>query len=414
MKQVKIKVIKKMLNKELADVYGVEGLGACSKFYEGQVFYAGYSKPEGLCDEAWSAMQKYVFAILNGASNVQFYEGKWLKESGVAICSCSDGIRPVIFKLEIDKELSDEYKTEHQIVIKESMDNNLIELKRDLGKNEIENRIPDELVRFISNDTRSIELFDEFEKPYNSVFYKRIVIANGYRYKSAYYSFVIERIGKKESVGNITFTDFKTGKDIELRKHVNNELTDEIIEKYKDKNEFYRFSKPYKLRAQNSENRKGYGWTWSWHYGVGSYTEGTQYGETTTYAFAGVYISSIPYYDKSMRTGTKDSCINQRVKEQTKTETIEKHESITNIRLNGYKNGVYKVIPFSGKLARYTSASVEILYIIVKKNGKEKYLSVCLSEDENTVYIYESGFKYYKSQLMSGKTLEIRVNTPLV
>ena len=29
----------------------------------GQVFYADYAKPDGLCDEAWKAIYQYVFAL---------------------------------------------------------------------------------------------------------------------------------------------------------------------------------------------------------------------------------------------------------------------------------------------------------------------------------------------------------------
>ena len=29
-----------------------------------------------------------------------FYYGDWIRKPGVAICSCNDGLRPVIFKLE--------------------------------------------------------------------------------------------------------------------------------------------------------------------------------------------------------------------------------------------------------------------------------------------------------------------------
>ena len=72
MKKVKITVLKTTLDKELAAEYGVEGLGPCPMLREGQVFYADYAKPDGLCDEA--------------------------------ICSCNDGLRPVIFKLEATEE----------------------------------------------------------------------------------------------------------------------------------------------------------------------------------------------------------------------------------------------------------------------------------------------------------------------
>ena len=63
MKKVKITVLKKHFDKELAAEYGAEGLGACPMLREGQVFYADYAKPEGFCDEAWKAIYQYVFAL---------------------------------------------------------------------------------------------------------------------------------------------------------------------------------------------------------------------------------------------------------------------------------------------------------------------------------------------------------------
>ena len=104
MNKVKITVLKTMFNKDLADEYGVDGLTTCPFHKEGQVFYADYSKPEGLCDEAWKAIYQYVFALSHGAQNQLFYYGDWIKQKGVAICSCNDGLRPVIFKLEATTE----------------------------------------------------------------------------------------------------------------------------------------------------------------------------------------------------------------------------------------------------------------------------------------------------------------------
>ena len=63
MKKVKITVLKTTLDKELAQEYGIEGLTACPMLKEGDVFYADYAKPEGLCDEAWKAIYQYVFAL---------------------------------------------------------------------------------------------------------------------------------------------------------------------------------------------------------------------------------------------------------------------------------------------------------------------------------------------------------------
>ena len=106
MKKVKITVLKTTLDRELAAEYGAEGLTACPMMREGQVFYADYAKPEGLCDEAWKAIYQYVFALAHGAGEDVFYYWDWIRTPGVAICSCNDGLRPVIFKLEATDETS--------------------------------------------------------------------------------------------------------------------------------------------------------------------------------------------------------------------------------------------------------------------------------------------------------------------
>ena len=100
MKKVKITILKTTLDKELAAEYGIDGLTACPLMRQGQVFYADYAKPDGFCDEAWKAIYQYVFALAHGAEKDLFYYGDWIKTPGVAICSCNDGLRPVIMKLE--------------------------------------------------------------------------------------------------------------------------------------------------------------------------------------------------------------------------------------------------------------------------------------------------------------------------
>lgn len=111
MKKVKITVLKTTLDKELAAEYGVKGLTACPMYKAGQVFYADYAKPEGLCDEAWKAIYQYVFALAHGAGSETFYYGDWIRKPGVAVCSCNDGLRPVIFKLEAtDMEAQIDYE----------------------------------------------------------------------------------------------------------------------------------------------------------------------------------------------------------------------------------------------------------------------------------------------------------------
>ncbi|MDH6456818.1 putative repeat protein (TIGR04076 family) [Fusobacterium sp. PH5-7] len=106
MKKVKITVLKTTFDKELALEYGTEGLGPCPMLKAGQVFYADYAKPDKFCDEAWKAIYQYAFALAHGTRDNLFYYGDWIRKPGVAICSCNDGLRPVIFKLEATDEES--------------------------------------------------------------------------------------------------------------------------------------------------------------------------------------------------------------------------------------------------------------------------------------------------------------------
>lgn len=55
---------------------------------------------------AWKAIYQYVFALAHGTSSGTIYFGDWIRKPGVAICSCNDGLRPVIFKLEATDEES--------------------------------------------------------------------------------------------------------------------------------------------------------------------------------------------------------------------------------------------------------------------------------------------------------------------
>ncbi|HJK09518.1 MAG TPA: TIGR04076 family protein [Methanocorpusculum sp.] len=107
MKKVKITVLKTTFDEDLAREYGVPGLGPCPMLTAGQVFYADYAKPAGFCDEAWKAIYQYVFALAHGAGADLFYFGDWIRTPGVAVCSCNDGLRPVIFKIEATGEKSE-------------------------------------------------------------------------------------------------------------------------------------------------------------------------------------------------------------------------------------------------------------------------------------------------------------------
>ena len=53
------------------------------------------------CSEAWDAISRYIYTGLQGGSIMK----GWMREKNTMITCCSDGTRPVIFKIErIDYE----------------------------------------------------------------------------------------------------------------------------------------------------------------------------------------------------------------------------------------------------------------------------------------------------------------------
>ena len=98
MKPVRITVLKRTFNEDIALEYGVKGLGLCELHQEGQVFISnGWEKPEGLCESAWQCMHSFVFALSHGGSD---FLKDWMKDENSAIISCNDGCRPVVFLAE--------------------------------------------------------------------------------------------------------------------------------------------------------------------------------------------------------------------------------------------------------------------------------------------------------------------------
>lgn len=100
MAKIKITVIKRF-NPE--DVFGKEGYStpngkkvtACTAFEDGQEFIVeNLKKPDGFCDWAWRDIYKDT-AVLNFDGNFK----NWAKEGTQHTC-CTDGVRPVVFKLE--------------------------------------------------------------------------------------------------------------------------------------------------------------------------------------------------------------------------------------------------------------------------------------------------------------------------
>ena len=110
MKKCRIEVIKTTFDEELAGEYGVTG--PCPAHRVGQVYYADFAKPEGVCDEAWKAIYQYVFALSHMDDSTLLY-GDWIQVPGVSINSCNDGIRTVVFRItRLDEEAEDLYTAE--------------------------------------------------------------------------------------------------------------------------------------------------------------------------------------------------------------------------------------------------------------------------------------------------------------
>jgi len=68
----------------------------CPVHHKGQVFTARSTgtPPEGFCPNAWHDIKEYVAVLMHGGS---FYP--WLEENEMIRC-CTDGLRPVIYRLE--------------------------------------------------------------------------------------------------------------------------------------------------------------------------------------------------------------------------------------------------------------------------------------------------------------------------
>lgn len=100
MNKCKITVLKKIFNKELVDSYCnidlPENCTGCPKLKVGDEFIVENHNevPGGFCSWAWADIQKDVMTIM--------FDGNlpWIKKKGVAITCCTDGLMPVVFKVE--------------------------------------------------------------------------------------------------------------------------------------------------------------------------------------------------------------------------------------------------------------------------------------------------------------------------
>ena len=97
MRKCKITVLKRIVHQDLVDAYMEPGAATlpCPHFVEGQEFVVQDQPGPDFCDAAWNDIYKAYVALMQGGSFAP-----WMKDDHTMIVCCSDGIRPVVFKLE--------------------------------------------------------------------------------------------------------------------------------------------------------------------------------------------------------------------------------------------------------------------------------------------------------------------------
>ncbi len=89
--RVRITVLRKLFHKDFADKYSTGDWTPCQHFTEGDEFIASketpWEMPAGFCGWAWADIQKLVYGMARGGLDI-------------FVTCCTDGYRPVIFKLE--------------------------------------------------------------------------------------------------------------------------------------------------------------------------------------------------------------------------------------------------------------------------------------------------------------------------
>jgi uncharacterized repeat protein (TIGR04076 family) len=100
MHKCKITILKRTIHQDLIDEYleedVTEQMTPCEIFRDGQEFVIEdpSAPPEGFCPWAWADIRGSIMAVTLGAD----FPGQ--KQPDVTIACCTDGYRPVIFKVE--------------------------------------------------------------------------------------------------------------------------------------------------------------------------------------------------------------------------------------------------------------------------------------------------------------------------
>lgn len=101
MAKCRITVLKRTLNTDLAQEYCGMEITKCPYFEEGQQFIGSlFEKPQNFCEWAWNDINKVVSTLDRGGNFSTGVFDNWMKADNMMIVCCTDGIRPVSFKVE--------------------------------------------------------------------------------------------------------------------------------------------------------------------------------------------------------------------------------------------------------------------------------------------------------------------------
>jgi uncharacterized repeat protein (TIGR04076 family) len=104
MGKCKITVIKRDYHQDLAGEYCNSSTKFCPVFNEGDIFYAKFGQPEKFCGWAWNDIYRVVTTLMSGGNYSRGEFEGWMKRDNEMIACCTDGIRPVTFKIEYIEE----------------------------------------------------------------------------------------------------------------------------------------------------------------------------------------------------------------------------------------------------------------------------------------------------------------------
>ena len=101
MAKVKLTVLRRFTPEEVLGkdppVTAHFGNQACPVFTDGQEMVVGYVREPAVfpCESAWGSLRPFLVTLNNGG-NFEW----WVDRPGLAVVSCPDGFRPVVFKME--------------------------------------------------------------------------------------------------------------------------------------------------------------------------------------------------------------------------------------------------------------------------------------------------------------------------